>query len=148
MSDKVRVGHAGDSVSESIDIKATPQDVYDAVADVGRMPSWSPELQKVRVPYEGPLKFGDVFSGTNRKGVMRWSTTSKVTESESPKVFAIKVTGLGLPVASWRYEVEPTADGARLTITWIDDRAGAVGQSMRVMGFAASGVWNLSLIHI
>lgn len=132
----------GDTASESIIIQATPEAVYDAVADVSRMPSWSPELRSVRVPYDGPLKFGDVFAGVNKKGLQVWRTSSKVTVSEAPRVFEIKVTGLGRPVASWRYEVEPVESGSRLTITWIDDRAGALGKGMQVMGFAATGVWD------
>lgn len=133
---------AGDTATESITIQASPEAVYNAIADVSRMPSWSPELRSVRVPYEGPLKFGDVFAGVNKKGIQVWRTTSKVTKSEAPKVFEIEVTGLRLPVSTWRYEIEPVAGGSRLTVTWIDNRAGLRGDAMRVMGFAATGVWN------
>lgn len=133
---------AGDTASESITVHATPEAVYEAVADVSRMPSWSPELRSVRVPYDGPLKFGDVFSGVNAKGIQVWRTTSKVTKSEAPRAFEIEVTGLGLPVSIWRYEIEPGNGGSRLTVTWIDNRAGFRGRVMRVMGFAATGVWN------
>lgn len=133
---------AGDTAVESITIKASPEVVYNAIADVSRMPSWSPELRSVRVPYDGPLKFGDVFAGVNKKGIQIWRTTSKVTVSEPPKVFEIKVTGGRLPVSTWRYEIEAVDGGSRLTVKWIDDRAGFVGDTMRVAGFVASGVWN------
>lgn len=136
------VGRAGDTATESITIQAPPEEVYEALADVSRMPGWSPELQSVRVPHPGPLVVGDKFSGTNKKGLQIWRTTSKVSVAEPPKVFEIKVTGVGFPVSLWRYEVEPEGTGSKVTMTWVDERSGPRGQAMRVMGLIASGVWN------
>lgn len=132
----------GDSVSESIEINASVDDVYDAVADVSRMPNWSPELRGVRVPNSGPLTVGQTFAGINKKGLQVWQTSSRVVVADPPNEFAIKVTGAGLPVAHWSYIVEATSTGSRLTINWIDDRGGLWGATARVAGLVASGVWN------
>lgn len=132
----------GDTVSESIEIAASPERVYEALADVSRMPDWSPELHSVSVPNRGPLVAGQKFAGNNRKGVQMWRTTSTVVVARPPRLFGIEVTALGFPVARWLYEVEPTATGSRVIETWTDTRAGALGLSMRTVGFLATGVWN------
>ena len=133
---------AGDTVSESIEIAAAPQAVYNALADVSRMPKWSPELQSVSVPNTGPLVKGQKFAGNNRKGLQWWRTTSTVVAADPPKEFAIEVTGLGLPVSRWTYRIEPTTTGCTVTETWTDTRDGLIGLGMRTAGFVATGVWD------
>lgn len=132
----------GDTVSESVEISAGADEVYRALADVSRMPKWSPELHSVSVPNTGPLVAGQQFAGNNRKGLQWWRTTSTVVVADPPKQFAIEVTGLGLPVSRWTYDIEPSETGCIVTETWTDTRAGLLGLGMRTAGFVATGVWD------
>lgn len=133
---------ASDSVSESVEIAATPAQVYEAISDVSQMPRWSPELSQVSASHDGPLKVGERFAGYNRKGFQVWRTTSTVTAAKAPQFFAYDVTGLGLPVARWSYRIAPTEGGCELTETWTDLRSGPLGFLMKTSGFAATGVWD------
>jgi hypothetical protein len=56
--------------------------------------------------------------------------------SEPGSQFSFRVTGTGFKVAEWRYLLEPTATGCRVTETWIDQR----GTFVKVMGKPVSGV--------
>ena len=131
-----------ETISASIEIAASASAVYEAVSDVSRMPQWSPELNSVRVPHNGPLEVGETFAGYNRKGLQLWRTTSTVTAAKPARIFAIDVTCFGLPVARWIYQLTPTESGCTLTETWTDLREGPLGFVMKTSGFAATGVWD------
>ena len=107
------------------------------VADVRRMGEWSPEC--VRCEWLGGAAGATVgarFRGHNRNGLRRWSTVSTVVAADPGRIFAFRVSSLGLPVAEWRYAVTPTPGGCRVTETWTDAR----GALIRSMGRFATGV--------
>lgn len=117
------------TVSRSVDVDAPPERVWELVSDLPRMGEWSPENQGGRwVRGDGPA-VGSVFVGTNRNGNRRWSTRCTVTRAERPSVFAFDVAAVGMPVARWSYEIEPTATGCRVTETWTDRRGALVRHS-------------------
>lgn len=118
-------------VSDSIDVAASPQEIWAKVADPAQMPRWSPENTGAPVGAGAPLKVGDVFHGTNKRGAARWTTKCTVTAADPGKEFAFVVQSIGvknpwLPgrIASWSYAFEPVGSGARVTETWTDLRAG------------------------
>lgn len=125
------------TVRRSTEVAAPPERVWALVSDLPRMGELSPENVGGRWVRgaTGPA-IGARFRGANRRGARRWSTSVRVTRCEPPRSFAFDVTSNGLRVASWAYEVEPTAAGCRLTETWTDGR----GRLMRVVGAAVSGV--------
>lgn len=67
---------------------------------------------------------GAVFRGTNRNGSRSWTTTCTVTDAAPGKVFAFDVKSTIIPVAHWRYEIEPTDGGCRVTESAWDRRPG------------------------
>jgi hypothetical protein len=79
---------------------------------------------------------GAVFRGRNAQGRRRWSTRSTVVACEPGRLFAFAVSAAGLPVAEWRYDLEPTQDGCRVTETWTDRRGGLI----RRVGALTTGV--------
>jgi hypothetical protein len=87
------------------------------------MGRWSPEntggrwLGGVSAPAEGAR-----FKGTNRAGKKQWSTAVRVVQCEPGRAFAFEVSALGMKVARWSYEIEPTAQGCSVTETWTDRR--------------------------
>lgn len=99
-------------LSASVQIAASPESVWEVVADVTRMSEWSPECRKVVVlgsPKEG---VGTTLLGLNRRGWAMWPTTSKVVRFEPGKAVAWKTRESG---ATWSYELAPSDGGTTLT---------------------------------
>lgn len=99
-------------LSASVDIAASPESVWEVVADVTRMSEWSPECRKVVVlgsPKEG---VGTTLLGLNRRGWAMWPTTSKVVRYEPATAVAWKTRESG---ATWSYELAPSNGGTTLT---------------------------------
>jgi hypothetical protein len=124
-------------VSVHLDMEAPAHTVWELVSDITRMGEWSPEStggvwQKGAT---GPT-VGARFKGKNRRGARSWSTACEVTECEPGTTFAFRVTAVGLKVATWRYDIEPTPTGCRVTETWIDER----GALAKALGKPVSGV--------
>jgi len=126
-----------EQVSVSQDIGAPADTVWRMVSDVTRMGEWSPEaVGAVWLRGDsGPVP-GARFRGRNRNGKKKWETVGVVTEAESGRVFAFRVSAAGFRVAEWRYEFEPKPAGCRVTETWTDQR----GRVAKVLGKPVSGV--------
>lgn len=119
------------TVSDFVDVAATPEAIWAALADPAQMPRWSPENTGAPVGAGRPLAVGDVFHGTNKRGGARWVTSCTVTASDPGRAFAFSVTAIGVKnprmrgkIASWAYTLEPVGSGSRVTETWTDLRTG------------------------
>ncbi|MFC5180145.1 SRPBCC family protein [Actinomadura harenae] len=117
------------TVEESVRVAASPDEVYAAVADLRRMPEWSPELFRVWVRDGGEVGEGTRFVGFNRLGWRIWFTTCEVTAAIPGRALAFRVTTFGMPVALWGYRVEGIGEGtgedagaSRLAEYWQDLR--------------------------
>ena len=122
----------------SIDIDAPPEKVYALVADLPAMGKWSPEC--VRCDWRGGVteaRPGAKFKGRNRIGWRRWSTNGTVVAAEPGKELAFDVASFGLPVARWRYRIEPRREGASRLTESMEDRRGTI---INVLGRLATGV--------
>lgn len=107
----------------SIDVAASPEVVYDLLADITRMPDWSPEV--TRCTWLGgatQAEPGARFRGWSRKGWRRWSTLSTVSHADRPERIEWHVRFAGLPVATWRYRFVAGGRGTTITETVIDRR--------------------------
>ncbi|HVM27787.1 MAG TPA: SRPBCC family protein [Mycobacteriales bacterium] len=124
-------------VVRSTEVAAPPQRVWALVSDLPGMSRFSPESTGGRWEGEpaGPV-VGARFRGTNVQGRRRWSTRSTVVEAEPGRAFAFEVTSMGLPVALWRYQLEPTGSGCLLTESWTDRR----GRLVTAVGALTTGV--------
>ena len=103
--------------SVSIDIQAPPDQVYELVADIRRMGEWSPECR--HCAWTGGATGPDVgarFIARNkgRRGPS-WFTFPVVTVAEPGREFAFNRSGPGIGSYTWRYVLEPTPAGTRLT---------------------------------
>lgn len=81
----------------------------------------------------GPA-MGATFTGKNRNGFRKWTTTATVVACEPGQVFEIAVSTGRLPVARWRYEFEPTPEGCLVTESWLDQRNLLIKVTGRVLG--------------
>jgi len=123
----------------SIDVAAPPAVVYDLLADITRMPDWSPEV--TRCAWLGGATQGEPgarFRGWSRKGWRRWSTLSIVSQADRPERFEWQVRFAGLPVATWRYRFTAVGHGTTITETVIDQR----GRLLRQMSPLITGSRN------
>jgi Polyketide cyclase / dehydrase and lipid transport len=113
--------------------KASPEVVYDLLADLRSHLEWAGERQlettrllSMDAP-EGPAGVGTEFVTTGSDGkVARWTDRSVVTEARRPEVFEFVTEGRRegkpgtkpwLATAVHRYEITPQAVGARVTYT-------------------------------
>lgn len=108
----------------SIDIAAAPEDVYALVSDITRMGEWSPEC--VRCAWakgsDGPV-VGARFKARNKGGRgPAWFNTPTVTVAEPGHEFAFNRNGPGIGSYTWRYRMEPTHTGTRVTESFDAER--------------------------
>lgn len=119
------------SVSDSIVVSATPDDVYDKVSDPTQMGRWSPENLGARVTgAPQPTYVGMEFIGSNKRGRSRWVTRCVVTAADRGERFEFHVVQIGARkprlrghIATWEYRFEAVPEGTLVTETWTDGRA-------------------------
>ncbi len=126
-----------DTVSVTRDIAAPAQQVWGMVSDLPRMGEWSPENDGATWlgGATGPTP-GATFEGKNHNGKKRWETSGTIIEAEPGRLLAFRINVKGFQVAEWRYELETTPQGCRVTETWIDRR----GRIAKALGKPVSGV--------
>jgi hypothetical protein len=108
----------------SIDIAAPPDRVYELVADITRMGEWSPECYQCTWTKgaTGPA-VGARFKAKNKGGRgPSWFNTPEVTVAEAGREFAFNRSGPGIGSYTWRYVLEPTRDGTKLTESFDAER--------------------------
>jgi uncharacterized membrane protein len=113
--------------SQSVQIKAPVERVYELVADLPRMGQWSPECRQVEWldGSSGPVE-GATFIGHNRGGpggLMKWSRRGRVLAADHGREFAFVTDEGGRPSTEWRYRMEPVGGDTRVTesytVHWI-----------------------------
>ena len=114
-------------------VDAPPASVWALVGDPARIGEISPECYRISWlgGATGPA-VGARFVGWNRKGILRWPTTSTVAELEPQRHVSWDVDVLGQSVARWSFTVEPDGAGLVITQRWRDRRtkvAEIVGKS-------------------
>ncbi|WP_196073073.1 SRPBCC family protein [Nakamurella alba] len=98
-------------VSVSVESDIDPVTLYDLVSDITTVGDRSPETVSAR--WTGELRepvVGARFKGSNRLGMLRWSTRATVTAADRGSRFAFRVAGTGGPL--WTYTFSPRPDGA------------------------------------
>jgi len=102
--------------SETVTVAASPEAVYDLVADVTRMGEWSP------VCTGGSWREGDDrwFTGTNVNGELKWETQCRVDVAERGKEFTFTNCGFtgDIELVRWSYTFEPAPEGCAVTERW------------------------------
>jgi uncharacterized protein YndB with AHSA1/START domain len=98
-----------------VEIAAPPETVYALVADVTRMGEWSPECHTCVWKDGTPGTAGSTFKGSNKNGLMRWSTVAKVLVAEPGKEFTFATQAGNRDSTVWRYHLEPSPTGTVLT---------------------------------
>lgn len=126
--------------SVSIDIAAPADRVYELVSDITRMGEWSPECFECSWTKgaTGP-EVGARFKAKNKGGRgPAWFNTPKVTAAVSGREFAFNRSGPGIGSYTWRYDVEPTPSGTKLTESFTAERPLSKAMSWLTMKWTGS----------
>lgn len=123
------------AISETRDIPARAQVLWDLVSDLPNMGELSPENAggEWKKGTTGPAP-GAMFVGKNRNGVRRWKTTATVVECEPAEVFEIAISSGPVAIANWRYEFTETDGGCRVVESWVDHRPRWMRVAARPLG--------------
>lgn len=102
-------------------IAAPAEQVWALITDITRMGDWSPETVKAEWigGATGPA-VGARFKGSNKLGIMRWSTKPVVEVADAGREFTFVTTnGSGSKkYTRWSYRLSPTGDGTDVTESW------------------------------
>ena len=79
--------------------------MYDLVADVTKMGSWSPECRSCEW-IDDPGREGSRFRGHNRNGVFRWTTEARVLIADRGREFSFATLHKGEPATRWSYRFD------------------------------------------
>jgi uncharacterized protein YndB with AHSA1/START domain len=127
-----------DVVEVSATIAATPEKLYDMVADLPGMGRWSPEAAGGEwLDGATEARPGARFKGKNENGRKRWQTVCTVIAAERGREVAWESRAFGLPVALWRYRFAPDGAGGTEVTESTEDRRGML---IRAFGGTATGV--------
>ena len=99
-----------DELVETIEVAATPAQVWALVSDLPRMASWSPQV--VRTFVKGRVRLGATAVNVNRRGPLFWPTRSRVVRFEPHRELAFRVVENH---TIWSFTLEPVAGGTRVT---------------------------------
>ena len=95
-----------------VEINAPVTKVWSLVSDLSKMPQWSPQCRLMKPV--GQLRQGARTVNFNRRGLLFWPTTCRITEFIPEKKLAFRVNENH---TVWSYELEPTEAGTRLVET-------------------------------
>jgi uncharacterized protein YndB with AHSA1/START domain len=92
-------------------VSAPPDQVWDVLSDLSRMPDWSPELLRMVPLKPGGLRVGQWYLGINRRKAVVWPTRSVVAVLEPGRSLAWDTKSSG---ARWIWELQPEGEGTRV----------------------------------
>lgn len=100
------------SIIRRVEIRATPERVWAVMSDVERWHEWTASISRVNLYTGSPLEVGSrAIVKQPRLPAAQWL----VTDVEPGRGFVWVSIGPGLTVTA-RHEIEPLADGCRVTL--------------------------------
>jgi len=97
------------AASATVEVAAPAAAVWALLVDLDSLAALAEEAESMTWRRGTSAAPGAVFTGRNRHGRRRWSTTCTVTDADPGRRFAFDVTSGPLPIARWQYDVEPLA---------------------------------------
>lgn len=109
----------GPHIDASVEISASPERVWELVCDINVPARFSTEFQGAEwIDGSTEAAAGARFRGHNEHpAIGRWNTSSTITTFDAPRSIEWAVEGADDkgPGATWRFDIEPTDGGCRLT---------------------------------
>lgn len=100
--------------SETTTISRPPQEVFDRVADFGRLDEWDPMFTSAEQADAGPIDVGTRFHTVGSAAGSDFELTLQVVAYDAPRHIALEGTGDGLSTRE-EITVEPTDGGSEVT---------------------------------
>ncbi|MFD3509138.1 SRPBCC family protein [Nocardia sp. NPDC058666] len=122
------------TLEASIDIAAAPEKVWSVLADLRRMPEFSPTT--VKMVAVGGIRDGAYTVNINKVGWKIYPTTSRIVRFEPNTAFAFRMNENR---TTWTYELSPTATGTRLVETRTVDPKGLPAWLTKAIDVAMGG---------
>lgn len=98
------------NLEASIDIEAPPEQVWQALGNLTRMPEWSPQC--ARMYMLGRLREGVYTLNWNRQGGKGWPSASKVVAVKPPRHIAFRTVTNN---TVWSFDILATSAGCWVT---------------------------------
>jgi uncharacterized protein YndB with AHSA1/START domain len=99
------------SVTASIDIKASPREVWSVLADIGAWPTWNPAVRQTVCDADLVVEVGSTFRFSNEMGTLK----CRVVEADAPHRFAWQGRVLAI-IERQRWRLVPGEDGTQATV--------------------------------
>jgi len=108
----------GPSTQVEVRVSAPPEVLWPLVTDIDLPGRFSEEFQGAEwVDGAHGAAVGARFRGRNEhRSIGQWETTSIVFVCDTNSAFGWKVSDVEKPAATWRFDLEPTADGTATTL--------------------------------
>jgi uncharacterized protein YndB with AHSA1/START domain len=106
------------SITRSVTIAATPETLYDMIADVPRMGEWSPACTGATWDEGAGPTLGSWFTGHNKAADREYDRRCQITDAQRPTTIAWMAGGQDEGFTEWRYRFEPVVGGTAVTETW------------------------------
>ena len=100
--------------SETTTFTRPPQEVFDRVADFGRLDEWDPMFTHAEQVDDGPIGVGTRFHTVGSAAGSDFELTLQVVAYDAPRHIALEGTGDGLSTRE-EITVEPHDDGCEVT---------------------------------
>jgi uncharacterized protein YndB with AHSA1/START domain len=126
----VRNGRRGVVIEHAVDIRRSPDEVFDYCTDLRREPEWNPRTRRIEKLTDGPIGLGTRFQGEWIRGD---PMTIELVRFERPTTWASVGRSRRL-VATSDGQVSKTPSGARLTIRMELQPQGALRLLLPVLG--------------
>ncbi len=102
------------SITTSVQIGRSPEDVFAYISDVSRQPEWQEGLVSASVETEGPLRVGSRLVHRRKLGPTTVAATSELTAFDPPELISFR--GLDGPIrAEGSQRVERVGEGSRVS---------------------------------
>ncbi|HEY3461962.1 MAG TPA: SRPBCC family protein [Gaiellaceae bacterium] len=102
------------SITTSVEIARSPEDVFAYITDVSRHPEWQEGLVSAAMETEGPPRVGSRVVHRRKLGLGSVATTSEITAFEPPRLVSFR--GLDGPIrAEGSQRVEAAGQGSRVS---------------------------------
>lgn len=118
MKEDTRMGTLPKSGSATVEVDASPEQVWALLADITRAGEWSHETQGGDwLEGASGAVVGARFRGRNKNGRQRWTRVCEVVAADAPHTIAWRTVPSRLYPDStvWTYELAPTERGCRIT---------------------------------
>ncbi|MGD9889847.1 MAG: SRPBCC family protein [Dehalococcoidia bacterium] len=103
-------------IERSIEINRPPEEVFDLITDLDRLPDWATIVVETRDVPHRPIQNGTTFRQTIRVAGRHLESEWHVAELERPRHVAYEATAPGGGQLAMKQTVNPTGDGSRVEL--------------------------------